>query len=655
MYFKLAFRNIRKSYRDYLIYFITLTFSVSLFFAFNSFQAQQAVLDLNSNQLLQANGISNIMAIFSIFVAVVLGFLIIYANQFLIKQRRKEFGIYMLLGMPKRKISWILVLETLLIGIASLVSGIVLGTLLSQGLAVLVANLFEAKINYHFIFSFSALIFTMISFCIIFIVVMIFNTISLSRFKLLNLLTDAKKPDHISNKYSYIYIMTFILSIVCLSISYRSMLGDLETTVNNLTQSIILGSIGTLLFFVSLSGFFLKVIQFSKKIYYRKLNSFVLREVNASVRSNFISMSIICIMLLLSIGSLSTGFLFLDISNERIKDLTPYDVSYTWESGYDSKEPIMTYPNDFIKAYNIDMSQVENFQQTPLYSPFVTHADGGGLIDSYGKLLIKESDYQAIQKKRGEKPLHLKKGETGLLSIGLSSNQKAKEMATKVKQIVLYDRNFDIVHVPNSTQTLETTVNTQEELYFVVADNLIPDDQPAQRIFYNFDLKDKTNITKFAEDISKENLKHEGPGIYYLTTSLDVKKEFSTISVTTIYIGLYLGIIFLIASTMMLALQQLSKAINNKGRYEIVTKIGASANMINSSIRLQLAIYFLIPLMLAIIHSIVGITWINNILMSLKDINVFVPLLVTGSIFLLIYGIYFFITYLGYKRIIKTR
>ena len=187
MYFRLALRNVRKSYKDFLIYFLTLAFSVCLFYMFNSFQEQQAVMEVSQSQMEMIKILVYTMKYLSIFIAIVLAFLILYANNFLIRRRKKELGLYMLLGMPKNKISRVLVYETFIIGILSLFTGMLIGIFLSQILTSVTANLFEVSLDYHFIYSNNATILTIFSFSIIFFIVMLFNTFILNRYKLIDL------------------------------------------------------------------------------------------------------------------------------------------------------------------------------------------------------------------------------------------------------------------------------------------------------------------------------------------------------------------------------------------------------------------------------------------------------------------------------------
>ncbi len=213
MYFKLALRNVKKSFKDFLVYFLTLTFSVCLFYTFNSFQSQQAVMKLNDSQLMIVDQLTLLMRLVSIFVAVVLAFLILYANNFLIRRRKKELGLYTMLGMPRGKISRVLVYETLTIGIISLISGMILGLIVSQVLTAVTANLFAVPLDYHFVFSPSATIMTVFSFSMIFFITMIFNTMVLNRYKLIDLLNADRRNDDLKIKKVWMSLLLFAISI----------------------------------------------------------------------------------------------------------------------------------------------------------------------------------------------------------------------------------------------------------------------------------------------------------------------------------------------------------------------------------------------------------------------------------------------------------
>ena len=219
---KLSLKNIKKSIKDYAIYFFTLILGVAIFYVFNALDSQTVMMNVSSSTAEIIELMMTMLSGVSVFVSFILGFLIIYASRFLMKRRNKEFGIYLTLGMSKRKISLILFFETLFIGIISLLVGLVFGVLLSQVMSLVVANMFEANLTkFTFVFSSSACIKTIIYFSIMYLLVMIFNTYSVSKCKLIDLLNGAKKVEKIKLKNPYLCIIIFIISCFVLGKAYH--------------------------------------------------------------------------------------------------------------------------------------------------------------------------------------------------------------------------------------------------------------------------------------------------------------------------------------------------------------------------------------------------------------------------------------------------
>ena len=231
MLFKLSIKNIKKSFKDYAIYFFTLILGVAIFYVFNALDSQTVMLDVSKSTHDLIDLMNQVLSGVSVFVSFILGFLIIYASRFLMKRRKQEFGIYMTLGMSKGKISKILLMETLLIGLVSLGAGLILGICLSQLMSVLVANMFEADMTkFTFTFSSSSMIKTCIYFGIMYLLVMIFNTFSVSKCKLIDLLNAKKKSETVKLKNPILCVVVFIIAVAMLSYAYY----NVTVGVNNL-------------------------------------------------------------------------------------------------------------------------------------------------------------------------------------------------------------------------------------------------------------------------------------------------------------------------------------------------------------------------------------------------------------------------------------
>ena len=333
MLFKISLKNISKSIKDYTIYFFTLILGVAIFYVFNAIDDQTIMMNVSSSTYEIIKLMTSMLSGVSVFVSLVFAFLIIYANRFLIKRRNKELGIYLTLGMSKRKVSLILFIETLLIGMLSLLIGICVGFLLSQLMSILVANMFEADLTkFKFIFSSSACLKTLMYFGIMYFVVMLFNTISISKCKLIDLLHSNKKSERIKLKNSWLCVIVFIISVCTLGYAYYQVTCNIDYTLeyaNRILIPIGIGSVSTFLIFWSLSGLLLKIFIGMKGIYYKELNSFTLRQFSSKINTMSFSMTIICLMLFITICVLSSAMSMKNSLTSNLNKLAPADIELT--------------------------------------------------------------------------------------------------------------------------------------------------------------------------------------------------------------------------------------------------------------------------------------------------------------------------------------
>lgn len=636
-------------------------------------------MELNESQNVIIESLAIIMTFVSIFIVFVLAFLILYANNFLIKRRKKELGIYTLLGMPRAKISRILVYETLLIGFFSLLSGMIIALFLSQILTVLTASLFEVNLNYSFVFSVDATILTILAFSCIFLITMIFNSFVLNRYKLIDLMTADRKNEHLKIKNIWVSVIIFLISIAILGTTYAFAINKGLEALNYFGQIVIGGVSGTFLFFMSLSGFLLTLLKSMKGIYFKNLNSFVLRQINSNINTNFISMSFVCIMLLLSIGALSTGLNLNESANRSLQGMTPYDYTYRSDQFSMYGSEYTSAPEDLrseIAALDIDKSFMKSESYIDVYladsklaqSSLLTHIKDKKLATMFSMntktniMVVPLSSYNQLLSDIGKQPISLATDELYVYSTANNVEEAVLDILAAKPSTTVYGHELTVVNSSYEQLSLGTENSVGEfMLAFVVADEIIPQNAELLSTYWNVNVSDKITSEKFAETLSNkiQNYNEQSPRDKVLYSELGdyregVSDSVKGISIVCIYIGIYLGIIFLIASSVILALQQLSQANDNKKRYQILSKIGASKKMIDSSIFIQIGIYFLMPLILAIIHSVVGIQVVNHMVQILGKGDIFISSIFTGGVIILIYGAYFLVTYIGYKNVLKS-
>ncbi len=695
MLFKLSIRNMKKSFKDYAIYFLTLVLGVAIFYMFNSLDSQQAMLQVSESTRDIIRLMIEMLGMISVFIAIVLGFLIVYANNFLVNRRKKEFGIYMTLGMGRRQISGIILLETILIGILSLAVGIFIGIFASQFMSVLVAKLFEADMSeFTFVFSKDACIKTCIYFTVMFLAVIVFNTLTISRYKLINLMTAVRKNQKIKMKNPILSIFVFLFSAGILAYAYwRVTAGVYELrTANELLPPILMGIAGTIGVFWSLSGFILRIIQANKKVYLKGTNMFVLRQLNNKINTNIISMSIICLMLFMTISVLSGSLSIQSALDSQLEELTPVDINlyktaylpessinsytnapqyYTNDQREDSRKPIRYT----LETNGYDMNQLKDIVEFPIYAtPDWTLEDSLGeyyeaMKNQFTMLsydtpeeIVKISDYNRLAELYGEEQYHLNDDEyivlcdfdqmTALRNEALKRNPNreingkiyhAKYNECQKGYVFMSSSNINggIILVPDNFEVKEEYT----EQYFLAANYNAKTDEEKMEIE---SILIGDGNSEFVDTIKQKGYLLDGTSKITLT---EASKGLATI---IIFIAIYLGIVFLIASSAILALKQLTESSDNKQRYTILRKIGCDEKMINKALFRQICIFFMMPLALAIIHSIFGIKFILAILAVLASPEELLPSVIATAIIIgAIYGLYFLATYFGSKNIIK--
>lgn len=676
MYFKIALNNVRKSFKDYSIYFLTLTLGVCIFYAFNSIGDQKAFLELGKRQAEYIKVLQGLISGISVFISCVLGGLILYANNFLVKKRKKELGIYMTLGMGKNKISKILTYETALVGIISLVVGLGVGIIVSQGISAFASKLFEVSLsNYKFLLSTDAILKTVLYFGIIFILVMIFNTFVISKYKLIDMLTAAKKNEDIKIKNPILTAIIFFISLGLLGVAYKLVIKvGLNPTDRMFLVSIVLGILGTLLLFFSLAGFVLYVLQRNKNVYLKGLNIFVLRQMNSKINTNFLSMTVICLMLFLTISTLATGLSFKNALEKGLENTTPFDASATYYIDEDSKiktaeESIKELgfkfnPEDKIVSYN-----EYKLEKTNLESLLNKNAEGKNIKDiveamTYkGTNAISISSYNDIRALSGEKPVSLANNEV-LISSNLG------EVENTLKNILKNNEKIEIdgkeYKVANNAligeekvikEAFESTGMTNNFFTLIVPDNIVSNLKPiANKINLNFpkNSNEEERVQKLFNEYRDGVVDSSKYGFVNGYTKARIYEDNNGMTNIVLFIGIYLGVIFLISSTAVLALQQLSEASDSIDRYKSLRRIGVSQKMINKSIFTQVSIYFGLPLVVALVHSVVAIKVVNGFLTMFNRPDIGVSSLVTALIMVIVYGGYFYATYTGYKSTVKN-
>ena len=660
MLFKLSIKNIKKSFKDYAIYFLTLVLGVAIFYVFNAIDSQEAMLTLTSAEKEIINLMNEFLSGVSILVAIILGFLIIYASRFLIKRRKKEFGIYLTLGMGKRQVSKILLMETLIIGLISLAVGLGIGVIASQFMSIIVAKLFEADMSrFEFVFSQASMIKTVMYYAIIYLIVMIFNVFAVTKYKLIDLLTASKKGEKVKVRNLTISVILFIISVGILSYAYYLATNRLDS-LDLFGFSILLGIIGTFLLFFGVSGFILKLVQSNKKLYLKDLNIFTLRQINSKVNTMVFSMSIICLLLFFTITIFSSAW---SINVSLKKDLvygTPADVQIISYS-----QDVLDVQEGILDKVGYDINNFSSYVKANTYG--FEDVTVGALIEPikkevlkvYPNLLvdnllpvIKISDYNKIASFYGRDTYTLNDDEFILLADYAQMIEYENKALSEGVTISINGQKYHNKYDECMEGLIDMSGNKSNVGIVIVPDNTDINGSVYVRSYlmanYEGD-KDKKEeeFVKYGDEIARNG------GFY--NTKLDIYTASTGLRAIMIFIGLYLGIIFLISSACILALKELSDSSDNKEKYQMLRRIGVDDKRLNRTLFTQVGIFFMFPLLVAVIHSIFGIMCANIIMESMSVTSNMTSILGAALLILIIYGGYFLVTYLTSKRIINEK
>lgn len=658
MWCKLAVKNFGKSFHDYAIYFFTLVIGVAIFYMFNSVYAQQEIMSVTESAGKAMESLRGMLSYISVFVAGVLGFLIVYANSFFMKRRKKEIGVYLILGVPKSVVSLMLLLEILFLAVAALIVGLAAGFFGSQVMSVFTAKIFEADLTrFTFVFSLEAVEKSVLYFGIIFAVVAVCDLFLLERCQLIELLHGGRKNENSMIRPAAAKKL-FPLSIVLLVAAYLLILQNGILDVNLLfTLSLILGAAGTVIFFLSGSGLLVRWLQKHRNLYFKNLNLFVMQQLNSKMNTNFMSVSIVCIVLFLAIGIFSCGYGIQDVMSDKLRNVGIFDFSITRYEHVADTSIWEDFPEEI---HGFD--GMERWWEFPVYGTGEGfEADSRVLFGSdedlfaYGeKAFVALSDYNMLCSMKNMEEAVLPQGQymvvlnSSASASSSNSYQLAKAicdngLSVSVSQTRLTAKG-QFVSVPIAPGTGSVLLVVPDELLLRVPiryrtlDILCTGRQESEK------LQDMLDSYYAGQSGSSHN--------DYVDSYLDAHNQAISTKAMVAFLAVYLGIVFMIACAVILAIQQLSEAEDNRERYALLKKLGTDEKMIHQALFCQVLCYFLAPLLLAFVHAVAGIGAAREAIFLFGDISVVLSVFVTMGVVLGVYGFYFLLTYMGSRKIV---
>ncbi len=658
--FKMAFRNIRKSSKDYSVYFFTLIIGVAVFYMFNSIGSQQfmATIITSSNDGLKT--FVRVIEVISVGVAFVLGLLMVYANNFLIKRRKSEFGVYLMLGMSRKKVAGILSLETLMVGILSLAAGLLTGVLGSQFLSVIVGKMFEADLSsYSFTFSMGVLLKTTVYFMVIFLVVLIFNAKVFSKYELIELLSAGKRAEKQLIKNTKVSVALFALAVILLVFAYAQIgFNGQNQSRGEFVGAVITGFLGNFLFFFSLAGFLPALLKKFKGFYMDKLNAFVTKQFGHNINSSAASFSIISILLFLAICAFSVGFSMNGYLNNRMKNSTPVDASAESLEGRVSSRLAQN-------GYNVD-ALMDEYVEVPIYysdyvltgSPLNMSMDEASEVFRLAKWdsnenVVRLSDYNKLEALYGRKALSLKNDEYAVVCDFDILKELIDTAIDRGNVIPVGDVNLKSGYKTCISEYVLMSDMTAMMGVIVFPDAVIDaysdDFEEIGSVFAgNYSGSDVAGGDAVFKKLFSES--EEGDAITQYSTRTEIKSKNVNTSVSVVFVVLYIGIVFIITGAAVIALKILSDSMDAVEKYGILMRVGADEKMRKNALFVQTLLNFALPLALGLIHSIFALRYAKGLLRAVGMNGMFGGTVSAVLVMLLVYGGYFFITYEACKK-----
>lgn len=668
MILRLAVNNVRKSAWDYTVYFITLVIGVCVFYLFHAVMGQPIYSRLLSEGRDHAVYMGFAVVAVNVTVSIVLACLIVYGNNFLIKRRMKEFSIYMLLGMKKWKIVQILFMETIAVGVVSLVCGILLGIVLSQGLSMLVGTMFESDLSkFSFEVSWGAIRKTLLYFCIMHAMVFVLDLIVVTKIRLAHLLQAQRRAEQSAIRSPKACVAVFVLAAGLLGYVYYIATAKLFVlrTPERIGEELIELAVATLLLFWSAAGIFFLLAHINKRFYLRGLHMFTVREISGRINTNVIAGTVVSFLMFAAITVVSVCFALSFEINQNLRKWIPVDVSF--ECSYfnvPQQAPAggETSITALFRNRGVDMGLFDNPVEVTVYEysePELPDAEPDGPNIFANRCVMGIEDYSSIAERYGMPVCSLEEDEYFVVcNRRYQMDYYRRKYLAKSHIIELCGREYH----PAYTACREGFVSMN---YFpsnygitVVPQNALSDERirPQCRVFAaDYNAVNETDIKRIDEYVKSDAFFEKllpgagKDGNIYGTYKSELYPRSAGLMSLIVFVGLYLGIVLFMASAALFSLKELSQAVESREKYRILRKLGVEQKQLRRSLFHQNLMFFGIPLLVALIHSFFGFQALSSLIMHVTDIfegtSLKRGMFITVGVLMGIYMVCFCITY----------
>lgn len=662
---KLIFRSVRRHIRDYLLYFLTLTLCISLFYAFNALSDQPAFVQLDSTRALLYEQLGIAISTLSVVIAAVLAFLIVYANGFLLRRRKRELGIYMLSGMKQGRLACMFAAEALLVGLWALGLGLALGVALSQGLSLIALRLFAVELSeFAFVLSPGALNRTLLCFAVIFLLVTLLNIRSVARVRLIDLFTAERRNEAAGQLDGPLPRLLFPLALCLIAGAFFlfSRHGILPSRDNHAFETACFCLLaGTLLFFQSVPAVLISLVRAQPSLYLRGLGAFLVRQIASRLRTNCLAMSAVCGLLTVTLCAVCVGVSTAMAMNALSQSSTPYDLNVISDVDMDGDTDIA----QFLSTQGIDMADyAQEMEQISLYEADFTYSDlfaGQDLrLWSFDSALptlpvsvISVTDFNRALAIQGRPAIALEEG-TFRINCNYEGTLAYVEAALAANDMLT------VAGIPLRRACEETL----HETYYMtsVGNNdrgtLIVPDAIAARLTKDVNVllvqyKPQTDTDHVLAQMIPIGL-DDAHGYRYTEKNMMYGMYYG-VNAFMSFLCCYVGVVFLLVCAALLAAKQLTDLADSAPRYALLQKLGAGRRQIRRALLAQTSVFFAAPLAVACLFSSFLIRELLALVEEFMHLHISTHVLFTAGLLLFLYGGYFLAAYLSCRRMIEEQ
>ncbi|NFV12199.1 ABC transporter permease [Clostridium sporogenes] len=626
--FRVAFINVKRNFKNYAMYLTSMMFSVLIYAMFKSIEYNEQIANVANGMKTVSKAFAGASAIIALFVFI----FIWYSNSFFIKKRKKELGLYSILGTKKKNIAVMMFYETMTMGGIALVIGILLGAFLSKGFIIAFLKLIDAEYIIKTGFSVKALVSTIKTFMLIYFVVSISGASIIYRYELIDLFIAENKKE----KEPKVSRIKTALSLILLLGGYILYIISKDKSLESVAVvTLITVVIGTYLFFSSFTVYYLKVKRNNKKFHFKGLNMISNSQLLYRIKGNSRTLATIAVLIATTLTASGASISYYKYFSTNMNKEMPFDYVIKIENNEVTNNIDKLIKNNTTnklkEKINITVLQYEN-KNSNIYD---------------GKSIVSEKDFNKIAKAKNiqvKNKINLSK-ESYYFS--RFSDKKHKNFNVNVGKENLKVVNSEERSLINMLVLDDTLVVKDEE--FIKLKKQLREEKYALYLVENHNRSEK--LTKDFNNIIRNYERSKNDPEYKLVNSnyYESYRENISSSGTMLFIGCFVGLIFLVCTASIIFFKQLSEAIEEKHRYKILRNIGIRNKELKCSIYKQMLFIFFVPLIVGITHGGVALSIFGELL----GLGILTPITMVAIPYTIVYLIYYFLTVEFYYKAIS--